>query len=320
MKRVSIVLLGILLCVLLAGCQCEHEWAEATCTEPKTCTKCKETEGEPLGHNWKAATCEEPETCTRCGEQQGELADHKWKEATCEEPETCTVCGKTQGTAKGHTWKAATCTVPKTCSVCGKTEGEALGHTPGEVEMGEPDYVLATVWLNTKCTVCGEIEDRELKGLKYLYEDGKFIPSIDEFTERLGKLYPYVKDCDYTTQVVVTDDDVLGSIIADGNRDRIGTILFFNNKIIDASSRSRRSTFSGLLCEFSTENMDEIVSAILGIIMAVDPSLEESDAADAARKMVISMVSSDPYYEDGIGYVFGNADGGNYRLVVSLEN
>ena len=276
--------------------------------------------GEPLGHNWKAATCEEPETCTRCGEQQGELADHKWKEATCEEPETCTVCGKTQGTAKGHTWKAATCTVPKTCSVCGKTEGEALGHTPGEVEMGEPDYVLATVWLNTKCTVCGEIEDRELKGLKYLYEDGKFIPSIDEFTERLGKLYPYVKDCDYATQVVVTDDDVLGSIIADGNRDRIGTILFFNNKIIDASSRSRRSTFSGLLCEFSTENMDEIVSAILGIIMAVDPSLEESDAADVARKMVISMVSSDPYYEDGIGYVFGNADGGNYRLVVSLEN
>ena len=314
MKRVSIVLLGILLCVLLAGCKCEHEWAEATCTEPKTCTKCKETEGEPLGHNWKAATCEEPETCTRCGEQQGELADHKWKEATCEEPETCTVCGKTQGTAKGHTWKAATCTVPKTCSVCGKTEGEALGHTPGEVEMGEPDYVLATVWLNTKCTVCGEIEDRELN------EDGKFIPSIDEFTERLGKLYPYVKDCDYTTQVVVTDDDVLGSIIADGNRDRIGTILFFNNKIIDASSRSRRSTFSGLLCEFSTENMDEIVSAILGIIMAVDPSLEESDAADVARKMVISMVSSDPHYEDGIGYVFGNADGGNYRLVVSLEN
>ena len=70
MKRVSIVLLGILLCVLLAGCKCEHEWAEATCTEPKTCTKCKETEGEPLGHNWKAATCEEPETCTRCGEQQ----------------------------------------------------------------------------------------------------------------------------------------------------------------------------------------------------------------------------------------------------------
>ncbi len=66
--------------------------------------------------------------------------------------------------------------------------------------------------------------------------------------------------------------------------------------------------------------MDEIVSAILGIIMAVDPSLEESDAADVARKMVISMVSSDPYYEDGIGYVFGNADGGNYRLVVSLEN
>ena len=80
MKRVSIVLLGILLCVLLAGCKCEHEWAEATCTEPKTCTKCKETEGEPLGHNWKAATCEEPETCMRCGEKRGTAKGHGKKQ------------------------------------------------------------------------------------------------------------------------------------------------------------------------------------------------------------------------------------------------
>ena len=33
---------------LLSGCACEHEWTEATYTEPKTCTKCGETEGEPL--------------------------------------------------------------------------------------------------------------------------------------------------------------------------------------------------------------------------------------------------------------------------------
>lgn len=195
MKRVSIVLLGILLCVLLAGCKCEHEWAEATCTEPKTCTKCKETEGEPLGHNWKAATCEEPETCMRCGE--------------------------TRGTAKGHTWKEATCTEPKTCTACGKTEGEALGHTPGEAENDEPDYISGTFWRKTKCTVCGETIDNDLRSLLSFYENGKFILSVDEFTERLGKLYPYIKDCTYTTQVVVTDDNILGSIISDGSK-RVG--------------------------------------------------------------------------------------------------
>ena len=31
---------------------CEHEWTEATCFDPKTCTRCGETEGEALGHKW----------------------------------------------------------------------------------------------------------------------------------------------------------------------------------------------------------------------------------------------------------------------------
>lgn len=50
----------IALMMILTGCQCKHEWKEATCTEPKICTKCGETEGEPLGHEWKEATCTEP--------------------------------------------------------------------------------------------------------------------------------------------------------------------------------------------------------------------------------------------------------------------
>ena len=42
--------------IVLTGCGHEHEWTKATCTEPKTCTKCGETEGEALGHRWKEAT------------------------------------------------------------------------------------------------------------------------------------------------------------------------------------------------------------------------------------------------------------------------
>ena len=45
-----------------------HEWVEATCTAPKTCKTCGETEGEALGHDWKEA----PKTCTRCGATEGE--------------------------------------------------------------------------------------------------------------------------------------------------------------------------------------------------------------------------------------------------------
>jgi len=37
--------------------ECEHEWSDATCTAPKTCSKCGETEGEALGHTYVDGTC-----------------------------------------------------------------------------------------------------------------------------------------------------------------------------------------------------------------------------------------------------------------------
>ncbi len=50
---------------------CSHSWIEATCTTPKTCTKCGATIGSALGHTWKNATCTDPKTCTRCGTTSG---------------------------------------------------------------------------------------------------------------------------------------------------------------------------------------------------------------------------------------------------------
>lgn len=133
---------------------CIHEWAEASCIEPKTCTICGETSGEPLGHDWQDAACTEPKTCSRCNMTEGKSLGHEKVAATCTEPERCTRCGQTFGEplghdikgqtctadgtcsrcgevfpAEGHKWVDATCTTPKTCSVCGQTEGEALGHT-----------------------------------------------------------------------------------------------------------------------------------------------------------------------------------------------
>lgn len=82
MKKISCGLLCILLILVLSACSCKHEWAEATCTEPKTCTKCGETEGEALGHDWgdweiekratAAAEGTKISTCSRCGETKTE--------------------------------------------------------------------------------------------------------------------------------------------------------------------------------------------------------------------------------------------------------
>ncbi len=55
-KKKALIISAVVTC-LLTGCCMSHEWKEATCTEPKTCTKCDKTEGEALGHTWVEATC-----------------------------------------------------------------------------------------------------------------------------------------------------------------------------------------------------------------------------------------------------------------------
>ena len=123
------MLVAFLLCgavLLLTACSHEHIWKEATCTEPATCEKCGETDGEPLGHQWIEATCAEPKTCSACGETEGEALGHCWVDATCTKPKTCSVGGETEGKKLGHDWAEATHESPKTCKRCGETRGEPL--------------------------------------------------------------------------------------------------------------------------------------------------------------------------------------------------
>ena len=73
------LLLTLLWCLLiLTGCQCAHEWTEADCLTAKTCAKCGEAEGEPLGHDYTPATCTAPETCSRCALTRGEPLGHTY--------------------------------------------------------------------------------------------------------------------------------------------------------------------------------------------------------------------------------------------------
>lgn len=98
MKQITTFLLSLSMLFSLCACKKhEHTWVDATCTEPKTCSECGETEGELLGHDWQEATCTEPKTCTVCGETEGEALGHQWKEATVSAPKTCERCGETEG-------------------------------------------------------------------------------------------------------------------------------------------------------------------------------------------------------------------------------
>ena len=89
--------------VTVIGKPCEHDWADAACTEPKTCKVCGETEGEALGHTeellpGKDATCTEPGLtdgvkCSVCGgilTEQEEIPapGHDFKDGYCQ------ICGE----------------------------------------------------------------------------------------------------------------------------------------------------------------------------------------------------------------------------------
>lgn len=127
MKKSIVVLLTFLLCTaVLAGCSCQHDWAEATCLAPKTCAKCDAVEGEALGHSWQEADCVTPKTCSRCGLTEGSPLGHDWEAACCTAPKTCRSCAATEGEALGHTWEGeATLFTAPLCAVCG-TEGDVL--------------------------------------------------------------------------------------------------------------------------------------------------------------------------------------------------
>ena len=151
MRKAITLILALALCMSLAACGHQHSWAEATCTEPKTCTECGKTEDEPLGHDWAEASCAKPSTCTRCSETQGEPLPHTWVDATCTEPKTCSVCGATEGEALGHTLSEANYQDAPVCTVCGETVGEPL--TPDFVTYGiAADLVVGEHYaLETNC-------------------------------------------------------------------------------------------------------------------------------------------------------------------------
>ena len=121
MKKLTLILLSVLMIVTLAACssECEHTYDNA---------------------------CDA--TCNDCGETR-EVSAHQWKDATCTTLKTCTVCKETEGEMLPHNWEDATCITAKTCKTCKTTEGEPLGHTPAEDDGNCVTDVL--------CTVCGAV-------------------------------------------------------------------------------------------------------------------------------------------------------------------
>ena len=173
-KRIALLLTLVLVCnLILTGCipldkilPCQHEWEDATCLAPLTCTKCEETAGEPLGHAWEDATCTEAKTCSRCKQTDGVALGHTWGDATCTDPEICSTCNATQGSALGHNWQDATCTEPEYCAVCHLEQGAPLDHDYRETVTRAPSCDKHGVMTYT-CKHCNDKYTQEVTAATY---------------------------------------------------------------------------------------------------------------------------------------------------------
>lgn len=181
MKKLLLVFTSILLLLVLSGCCLSHEWEDATCSAPKTCTKCEKTEGEPLPHTWGEATCTTPKTCSVCGATEGKPIEHTWIDATCLTAKTCSVCGTLEGEAAGHQWIDATCANPKTCAICSATEGSVLEHNITWTTTKEPAY-FAEGEKEGVCSSCGERVTEVIDALVPEYHWNQPVEISSEYT------------------------------------------------------------------------------------------------------------------------------------------
>lgn len=171
--------------------QCAHSWKDATCTAPKTCSKCKATTGSALSHDWKDATCAAPKTCQRagCGATEGtKTNNHSYGTPVVTKTPTCTTAGQQVATcstckaqspsaigATGHKWvdvpaKAATCTetgltAGKQCETCKtwmtmQATVEKLAHTPATSAVTKKATAKADGEITNYCA-CGAVAGTE---------------------------------------------------------------------------------------------------------------------------------------------------------------
>ena len=143
MKKAVYVLFTIFILLSLSACMCAHEWVDANCVNPRTCTKCSITEGEPLGHTLLDADCTHARLCAECGLEEGSPIGHQWINATCVD----------------H----------KTCSICQELGGPPLGHNYVTIEViREPTCLLVGLELK-KCTTCGNKQEFTTLQLEHDY-------------------------------------------------------------------------------------------------------------------------------------------------------
>ena len=176
-RIISSIILGLnfifwtfILIVLLLPCS--HEWIDATCSEPKTCSICLETEGEPLGHikgEWKLT-------------KEATLVDVGVEELLCDR---CNEALDSRGTEKKH---------PKIKGSSFNFEDEEFIEWINELstlEVDTEDLEIASGSENTSYRITAANDE---KGAFILHHDNN---------DNIDSIMVYFEDINYATAIAV---------------------------------------------------------------------------------------------------------------------
>ena len=168
-------LVGLSACSCGGSGDCAHAWGkwttitDATCTEDgvqeRVCAECGEKETSAItapGHTWEEATCTTPKTCSVCSETEGEVGAHVYDKnvVTDEALKAAATCGH-----PAIYYKSCTCGAISTSASEVFKDGAALAHTYDKEAPTENALKTAATCTEAavyyKSCVCGAVNEDE---------------------------------------------------------------------------------------------------------------------------------------------------------------
>ena len=172
LKYILTYCLAAVLAVGLSACQgqvseqgCQHTYENAC---DSMCNVCEEER--EITHNFSNADCDTPKTCSICGQTEGVALGHEWTTPDgdyCEAQSTCSVCGATDGVNVEHSVvDDGDCTTEAVCGLCGKVMISANAQHIPQADDGDCTTAVA-------CQECGYIALAATSGHKDADGDGR---------------------------------------------------------------------------------------------------------------------------------------------------
>lgn len=218
-----------------------------------------------------------------------------------------------------------TCTDDKKCKECGEVLEKATGHkydsTFTAVELND-----AAIEEHAQCDVCEEFIVVDSQKVTSFVSEGKFIFDANDFIDGFEESSASVKGYDIYPKVVqdnsksfYSDTNYLFCELEDRNNDyrSMGMLSFLkgSDEYVLYSEEYESGIFDGIL--FLIEDASDVSAVLFATILAIDPALDYSEAADFGQSVIDSAGSSEGVTGNGINYVVLQ-DGGYHYLKVSV--